>query len=354
MEFSSDDLLLVTGATGLVGSHVVQQARDNGIPTRALVRESSDKTLLSEWGVDLVYGDLGDSESHARAAEGVTALVHCAAKVGDWGPIDEYRQVNVDGTDSLLRAVEANATLKRAVHISSLGVYQARDHHGTDESEPINVSGIDGYTLTKAESEQLVRKHIEENKLPATILRPGFIYGPRDRTVLPRIFERLRMGGFKFLGTGNTLLNNTYVGNLVDAVFLALERDDLIGEVFNVTDGKLVTKREFISTIAGLAGYEVPTKNVPLFVAKGLAKLMEGGQRAYDRFSPFPGGVWLPEKNKAPLLNGARIKFLGLNLDFSIEKAKRELGYEPKVDFETGMQAAIGWCRDAGLLTQGD
>jgi nucleoside-diphosphate-sugar epimerase len=351
VEFQSDDILLVTGATGLVGSHVCQRARELGIKTRALVRESSDKTLLGEWGVDLVYGDLNDLESLDQAASGVTALVHCAAKVGDWGPIDDYRRVNVDGTRALLEAVEKNGTLKRVVHVSSLGVYQARDHHGTDETEPLSLSGIDGYTLTKAESEQLVRSHIDNKQLPAIILRPGFIYGPRDRTVLPRITERLCMGGFKFLGTGNTLLNNTYVGNLVDAVFLALEKDELIGEVFNITDGALVTKREFISTIASLAGYPVPEKNVPLFVAKALAVQMEFWQRLYDRWFPFDW-YWLPEKNKAPLLNNARIKFLGLNLDFSIDKAKQQLGYEPQIKFETGMQRAIGWCREAGLLVR--
>lgn len=337
MEFQSDDLLLVTGATGLVGSHVAQRAHGLGIRTRALVRESSDKTLLNEWNVELAYGDLSDHESHAKAMEGVTVLVHCAAKVGDWGPIDEYRRVNLLGTDSLLKAAKSNGKLKRVVHISSLGVYEARDHHGTDETSPISLDGIDGYTLTKAESEQLVRDHIEQDGLPATILRPGFIYGPRDRNVLPRIFEKLRTQQFKFLGTGQTLLNNTYVGNLVDAVFLALAQDDKIGEVFNITDGALVTKREFISTIATQAGFPVPTKNVPLGVAKVLATLMEGTWR-------------LLKKEEAPLLNSARIKFLGLNLDFSIEKAKRELGYEPQIDFETGMTKAIDWCRDAGLL----
>jgi 2-alkyl-3-oxoalkanoate reductase len=353
VEFQSDDILLVTGATGLVGSHVCQRARELGIKTRALVRESSDKTLLGEWGVELIYGDLNDLNALEQATRGATALVHCAAKVGDWGPIDGYRRVNVDGTRALLEAVEKAGTLKRAVHVSSLGVYQARDHHGTDETEPVSLSGIDGYTLTKAESEQLVRSHIDNNKLPATILRPGFIYGPRDRTVLPRITERLRIGGFKFLGTGNTLLNNTYVGNLVDAVFLALEKDEHIGEVFNITDGHLVTKREFISSIASLAGYPVPEKNVPLFVAKSLAVQMEFWQRLYDRWCPFDW-YWLPEKNKAPLLNNARIKFLGLNLDFSIDKAKQKLGYEPKVQFETGIQQAIGWCREAGLLVRNE
>ena len=156
--------------------------------------------------------------------------------------------------------------------------------------------------------------------------------------MLPRILEKLRTQQFKFLGSGQTLLNNTYVGNLVDAVFLALAQDDKIGQVFNITDGALVTKRQFISTISNLAGYPTPTKSVPLGVAKVLAKLMESTWKLLD-------------KQEAPLLNNARIKFLGLNLDFSIEKAKRELGYQPKVDFDTGMMAAIGWCRDAGLLT---
>lgn len=338
MEFRTDDLLLVTGATGLVGSHVAQRARELGLRTRALVRESSDKTLLSEWGVDLVYGDLADHESHVRALEGVTVLVHCAARVGDWGPTDEYRKVNVDGTDSLLRAAEANGRLRRVVHISSLGVYPARDHHGTDESCSISTTGIDGYTLTKAESELLVRQHILERRLPCTILRPGFIYGPRDRTVLPRILDRLRSGEFKFLGTGHTLLNNTYVENLVDAVFLALGNDASTGEVYNITDGTLVTKRAFITLIAELAGLPVPDKAVPLFIARPLARVWETLWKFLDM-------------EDAPLLSSARIKFLGLNLDFSIEKARRHLSYEPRVKFEAGMQAAVGWCREAGLLT---
>ena len=110
-----------------------------------------------------------------------------------------------------------------------------------------------------------------------------------------------------------------------------------MGEIFNITDGDLVTKREFISSIATLAGFPVPTKNVPLGVAKVLAKLMEGTWR-------------LLGKQEAPLLNGARIKFLGLNLDFSVDKAIKQLGYEPKVKFAEGIAEAIDWCRQAGLL----
>ncbi len=273
-----------------------------------------------------------DSESLKKAVSGVSIIVHCAAKVGDWGPVEQYRIVNVQGLENLLTEAEASETLRRFIQISSLGVYEARDHYGTDETESPNTDGIDGYTLTKFESERLVVKHIAENNLPATILRPGFIYGPRDRTVLPRILEKLQKKAVKFLGSGEKLMNNTYVGNLVDAVFAALDREETIGEIYNITDGRLVSKREFMKTIAEAAGYEVPTKSVPLPVARFLAKILEG--------------LWkLLGKTEAPILSNARIKFLGLNLDYCIDKAKRELDYKPHVDFSDGMKQTVEWFR---------
>ncbi len=337
MNLTQDDLILVTGATGLVGSHVAERARSLGIRTRAVVRASSDVKLLDEWGVEKVTGDMTDADSLKQAAQGASVVVHCAAKVGDWGPVEDYRSVNVDGLETLLQAVEASGSLRRFVHVSSLGVYEARDHFGTDESEPPNVSGIDGYTLTKAEAEKLVVDHIREQNLPATVLRPGFIYGPRDRTVLPRLLAKLKSGSVKFLGSGEQLMNNTFVGNLVDAIFLAIEKDECQGEVFNIRDNRLVSKREFMRTIAEAAGYPVPQKSVPLPVARVLATLMEGTWR-------------LLKKQDAPLLSSARIKFLGLNLDYCIDKAKRELGYEPGVEFAEGMQGAVEWCRGEGML----
>jgi len=325
---NKDDLLLVTGATGLVGSHVVEEACRREIPVRVLVREGSDTSLLDEWGVEKVLGDMTDVESLRKAVDGATHIVHCAAKVGDWGKVDEYRAVNVTGVEDLLTAAEAAGSLKRYIHISSLGVYEARDHFGTDETEPTSTKGIDGYTLTKVESEQVVQRHIAEKKLPAVILRPGFIYGPRDRTVLPRILEKLQAGKVKFLGSGEQLMNNTYVGNLVKAVFLALEKEGIEGETYNITDGRLVTKQEFMHTIAELAGHPKPTKHVPLGVAKTVAGVLEG--------------VWkLLGKQEAPTPSKATVKFLGFNLDYSIRKARTELGYDPQVDFKEGMATAL-------------
>ncbi len=322
--------MLVTGATGFVGSHVVERARDDGYSVRVLVRESSDTSLLDEWGVEKVTGDFFDHDALKQAVDGAAVIVHCAAKVGDWGPIDDYRAVNVRGLEHLLLEAEAAGALKRFIQVSSLGVYEGRDHYGTDESEPPSLTGMDGYTLTKAEAERLVLEHVREHKLPAIVVRPGFIYGPRDQTVLPRLLERLQAGQVKYFGSGEQLLNNTYVGNLVDAIFLCLEKPETIGEVFNITDGKLVSKKEYISTVAELAGYPIPKGSVPLGVAKFLTKVS-------DRLYRLLG------KKEAPLLSSARFKFLGLNLDFSIEKAKRELGYAPCVTFREGMQRMMEW-----------
>ena len=334
MELGTEDCLLVTGATGMVGSHVAERANRLGISTRVIVRNPDDAKWLAEAGVEVVAGDMTDSDSLVRAVQGVTVVVHCAAKVGDWGPVEGYRDVNVTGLEALIDAACENGSLKRFVHISSLGVYAARDHHGTDETEPPDREGIDGYTLTKVESEDLARKRFTDGSFPLVVLRPGFVYGPRDRTVIPRLIERLATGGFKYLGSGDQLLNNVYIDNLVDAVFLAISRDDILGEVFNITDSRLVTKREFIGTIARGAGLEEPTKTVPLGVAKMLATVMET--------------TWkLLGKQEAPLLSGARIKFLGLNLDFDIGKARRELGYEPSVDFVEGMEHTMEWHRQS-------
>lgn len=328
MQFSESDILLVTGATGLVGSHVAEQAAHRGIRVRALCRANADTTILRANDVEVVDGDLSDAASLAAACDSITAVVHCAAMVGDWGPTAGYRRVNVEGTRLLMNAALQSNKLRRWVQISSLGVYSGQDHYGTDETTPPNTAGIDGYTLTKVESEQLVSEYIATKALPAVILRPGFIYGPRDRTVMPRLIERLQSGKFAYLGNHDKLMNNTFVGNLCEAIWLAIENDNVVGEVFNIRDPRAVSKKEFIDTICDAAGFQRPTKVVPLHIAKPLSWMMEK--------------TWkLLGKKTAPLVNSARIKFLGLNLDFEIEKANLQLGYNPNIDFRDAMSDTV-------------
>ncbi len=318
---------LITGATGFVGSHVADRAKARGYAVRALARPTADLTHLKSLDAEIIPGDVTDPAAVAKAVEGVDVIVHAAAKVGDWGPADEYRAVNVEGLRNLLEAVRGKP-LKRFVHVSSLGVYAARHHHGTDEGEPLPDHHIDGYTQSKVESEKLALEYVRKHNLPITVLRPGFVYGPRDRSVLPRLAERLKERSIIYIAGGRYALNTTYVGNIADACFLAAENDAAVGEVFNITDGEFVSKRQFFEAVADGLGLPRPKLSIPLWLAWRLAAWRERVFRRRNK--PHP-----------PRITQATLKFAGLNLDFSIAKARTVLGYEPKVHFAEGMALAL-------------
>jgi 2-alkyl-3-oxoalkanoate reductase len=324
---------LITGATGFVGSHLAEACVARGAAVVALARAGSDTGLLDKLGVVVVRGDLTDGAAVRGAVESADVVVHCAAKVGDWGPVADYRAVNVDGLRHLLDACRGKP-LHRFVHLSSLGVYAARHHHGTTETEPLPPYHMDGYTQSKVEAEQLALGYQRHFQVPVVVLRPGFIYGPRDRTVLPKLIGSLRQGLVRWIGGGRKAMNTIYVANLVDAIFLAVDNPQAVGQIFNLTDGELVSKRRFIETLAhGLNLPEPSALGVPLWLARIAAWNQE-------RMARNQGAT------QAPRLTQARLKFLGLNLDFSIEKAKTELGYRPRVSFERGMEQTVAFYKN--------
>jgi nucleoside-diphosphate-sugar epimerase len=324
---TSPKTIFVTGATGLVGGHAVEEALARGHRVKALVRASSDTRKLDEWGVEKILGDLEDADALARGAAGADWIFNCAAKVGDWGTLAEFRRLNVDALRLLLDAAVA-AKVERFVHVSSLGVYEGRDHFGTDESTPPAAESLDAYTRSKTEAEALALKYFKEKGLPVAVVRPGFIYGERDRTVLPKLLTNLRRGTFAYFGSGEQALNCIYVKNLVHGIFLAAESPAAVGEVFNLTDGEPVSKRRFVGRVAELAGLPAPRRKIPLKLAKFLATVVEGGARLRGR-------------KDAPIINKARYKFLGLHLDYSIEKARRVLGYAPPFGFDEAIARAM-------------
>jgi nucleoside-diphosphate-sugar epimerase len=349
---TSPKTIFLTGGTGLVGSHVAEEALARGHRVRALVRPSSDTAWLDRLGVEKVPGDLADADALRRGVEGADWVINCAAKVGDWGTLEEFRKLNVDALRLLLDAA-AEAGVARLVHVSSLGVYEGRDHFGTDETTPPALNSLDAYTRSKTEAEVLAlaylgdlapqpipldrlpyvqevrnRSAVPRPRLPVAIVRPGFIYGERDRTVLPKLVARLRSKVFAYFGSGNQVLNCIYVKNLVHGIFLAAEAPGAVGQVFNLTDGARVTKRQFVGRVAELAGLRPPRRKIPRWLAYTLAVLMERGAKRRGATEP-------------PMINKARYKFLGLNLDYSIERARKVLGYEPPYTTEQGLEAAM-------------
>jgi 2-alkyl-3-oxoalkanoate reductase len=319
--------ILVTGGTGFVGSHVVEWLHREGKRVSTLARPTSDTTLLRGWGTEIIPGDLQDTATVATAVNNCEAVIHTAAKVGDWGEVEAYRKVNFVGLKNLLEACRV-AKVSKFIHVSSLGVYEARHHYQTDESVLLPAQHIDGYTQSKVEAERLIEEYRTRYEMPITILRPGFIYGPRDRNVLPTIIENLKQGKVKWIAGGKYALNTTYVGNLVEAIRLAMNNPKAAGQTYNITDGEFVSKRRFFETIYQSLQLPAPKGNVTLWLARIVAKVMES--QARKRKAPTP-----------PRLTQARLKFLGLNLDFSIAKARTELGYNPPTSFQDGMRITL-------------
>ncbi len=323
---------LITGATGFVGGHLAEACASRGHKVRTIARVESDTKLLDGIGAEIIRGDITDRDVVQKAVAGADVVIHCAAKVGDRGPVEEYRTVNVEALRSLLEACRGKK-IHRFIQMSSLGVYEARHHQGTDETEPLPMSHLDGYSQTKLEADQLAQEYQKKQGVPVVILRPGFVYGPRDRTVLPKLIKKMTNGKVHYLGGDGRALNTIYVGNLMEAVFLAVDKPEAVGRIYNLTDGEFVSKRRFFEAVADGMGLPRSKQILPRWLAAIVVRLLK---RQMHR---------AVAKGKKPLLTPAQFKFLLLNLDFSIEKAKRELGYHPRFSFDEGMRETLAWYR---------
>ena len=321
--------ILVTGATGLIGRNFARRAAAAGYSVLAMVRRNSDRSALDGVAVQFVEGDLAQPETLPGALADADVVVHTAAHLGDWGPPEKYRAINVVALDHMLNAVVRRGQLQRWIQLSSQGVYPARHHYGTDETTPPETNNIDGYTQTKAESELVVHRYIREHNLPAVIIRPGFTYGPGERNALKRVVEKIEAGKMKIIGRGDRVVNNTSVHNLCDAILLAIQTPNINGETFNIRDERLVTREEFVHTICDYLGKPHP-RHVPERLVKGLVGPIEAIARLIGTESP-------------PIITRGQIKFLTQNLDYSIAKAKRMLGYRPRVDFRDGIIEALDY-----------
>jgi len=326
-------LAFITGATGMVGSHLTRRLLDEGWRVRALVRTTSDTGLLKSWGVELVEGDIGDlSPAFNSFLAGVDYVFHCAAMVSDWAPLEDMMRVNVAGTRHLAEAAVASGRLKRFVYLSSMVVFGMYPQRGFDESAPLIHTG-DHYNLTKIRAEEVVQQFVRDRGLPATIVRPPYIYGPRDRQFLPRILENLQNGQFRFVGSGRQPISLTYAGNLVEALWLAATKAEAKGEVFLITDGEATTRVRLMEIICEETGYPMPTRHVPRWLVRMLCPIVEGIHS-------------LRRASEPPLVNKFRVKFMSTPLTYSIEKARRVLGYAPKMTTEQALRRTLAWFRE--------
>ena len=319
---------LVTGATGFIGSHIAERLIKEGEEVIALVRKTSNTGFLSGIGAKFMYGDINDLESVKRAMQGIDIVYHSAGLADEWiSPKEAYR-VNVEGTGNLLDAAR-EAKVKRFVFISSLAVLGMRDHHGTPADAPYHKTG-DSYIDTKIDSEQLVMDYYKKYGLPVTVVRPGFVFGPRDNKLIPRLSDRLRKKQFMFVGSGKNKINAVYIENLTDAIISAGRSENAVGQKCNVTNDSGMTLEALVLNIVDIWKFDTPRKHIPKFMAYLVCNILTGLAK-------------LTKAKEPPYITKTRIKFLSLNLDFDIDKTKNDLGYNPRVSIEEGLRRTKGW-----------
>jgi nucleoside-diphosphate-sugar epimerase len=324
---------LVTGGSGLLGSHVVEKLRQAGHDVRVLVRPASDTRFLDRLGVEKAPGDVTDRQSVANAMKGIQTVFHAAARVGDWGPWGEFVAITIEGTRNMLEEA-GRAGVGRFLHISSISAYGHPDGEGLvlDETAPLgqNLHRWSYYSRAKVEAEKLVWAVHERGELPVTVIRPSWLYGQRDRASMPRLIRALKGGKAKLIGDGNNRLNLTYAGNEADGCILAAAAPKAVGQAYNLCNDGIITQAEYLNKIAALVGAPPVTKKVPYGLAKSAAFLMELVGHAVGKKTP-------------PLVTRYAVWLIGRRCFFSTEKIRRELGYVPAVGYDEGIARAVRW-----------
>jgi dihydroflavonol-4-reductase len=316
--------VLVTGATGYTGSHLALRLREQGHKVRALVRPGSRTEHLGRAGVDLLEGDLRRAADVERAATGVECIYHVAAVFRTAGhPDGYYYDVNVGGTENVLRAARANG-VARVVHCSTVGVHGDVAEIPCREATPFNPGDI--YQQTKLAGEQLARSAFA-NGQPGVVVRPASIYGPGDLRHL-KLFRTVGKGQFRMFGSGETLWHPVYIDDLVNGLILCGHHQAALGQTYIIAGESYVTLNQWTAGVAAALGRVPPRGRLPywpLFVSAAACEAL---------CRPF--GI-------EPPLHRRRAGFFVKNRAFSIEKARRELGYQPKVEIDEGLRRTAAW-----------
>ncbi|HEX9097358.1 MAG TPA: NAD-dependent epimerase/dehydratase family protein [Candidatus Dormibacteraeota bacterium] len=319
--------ILVTGATGFLAGHLIPALQQRGHTVRALVVPSADASGLEARGVSAFRGDVREPDSLTAAMRDADAVFHLAAAIGTWRPLEEYQAVNVTGTKNVCRAALV-AGVTRLVHVSTTSVYEHGLREPVKEDSPLRPLP-DPYALTKAAGDKLVQRMIAEQGLPACIVRTSTIFGPGDRLNFGRIADRLLAQKAIVIGSGRNTVPFVYVADVVQGLLLALERKQAVGQIYNIDDDNCPTQKELLKEIAEQVGARPPRIHVPrsllysaAYVAERVAALTHSSQ---------------------PLVTRHGVALYGTNNRYSIDKARKELGYKPQVPLREGIRLTAAW-----------
>jgi nucleoside-diphosphate-sugar epimerase len=330
-------IVLITGATGFIGRHLAKKFVEKGEKIRCLVRTSSPKIAvdyLNKLDVELAYGELTDKDTLIKAVEGIKVVYH----LGGGGRVGMSKEVcnkiNVDGTRNILEACIESRKVKRFVHLSSCAVMGHVSGGAVDETYPYNPNDIE-YSRAKTKSEKLALSY--SDKIDLVVVRFPGVYGVplikgdagyiQGVTPALMIFSAVKKGEWMYVGNGKNQVHMFCVDDAVKGLILAADKGKS-GDIYIIGDNTSVKMTELVEMIADILKVPAPKRHIPVFVARFFAALFE------LKASIFGG---------TPKMSREMVTGFISNMSFSIAKAKRELGYEPKISLEEGMRRTFKW-----------
>ncbi len=325
--------ILVTGGTGFTGKALVQRLLQDGHQVVALDFQEGLKTQeLRDWGAEVVIGTVTDTAVVDRCMKGVDVVHHLAAAFRQLNvPNSYYWDVNVQGTRNVLEAAWREK-VKKFIYCSTCGVHGNVDNPPGDEQAPINAA--DYYQQTKYEAEPIVAEY-QQKGMATVILRPAAIYGPGDPERFFMIFKRVKKGLFPMFGNGKTLYHPLYIDHLIDAHVLAMEPGRGDGEAYLIADEHYVEIETLVKKTAAALGVSVKIPHLPIWPVIVIGHICET--------------VCKPLKITPPIFP-RRVDWFRQNRAFSINKAKRDLGYRPHISLDEGLRRTAEWYRQEGYL----
>jgi dihydroflavonol-4-reductase len=318
----------ITGGSGFIGSHLIDALLNERWQVRALAHSTR---ILQEGRAEVVGGDIRDSELLRRHLEGSDVLFHLASALGSARiSRDEFFRVNAAGTEAVLRAA-GDAKVGRVIHCSSAGVLGAvRGGDIADESYPPRPLLV--YDRAKLEGERAALRFAETG-MDVIVVRPGWAYGPRDRRTF-KLIKAIHDGRFVLAGSGAGRQTPIFIADLVNGLLAAAARGTG-GMIYHLAGQEIMTVREMVQVIAEACGQRIPRFHLPLLPARVGAFLLE---KAFSSWG------------KEPPLSRPKLSFFTHSKPLSIERARRELGFQPRTTFRTGIGLTVAWYKEQGWL----
>lgn len=327
--------VLVTGGTGFLGSRIAARLAERGDQVRVMAHAQGSSPLPDDPRFEVVAGDIRDAGFVDRAAQGMEVVIHTASNFRRGGSdAREANAVNVGGTRNVLAACQKRQ-VRRLVHCSTIGVHGDVREIPANEETPFNPGDL--YQSTKLEAEQAVWDFFCETGLPVTVIRPISMFGPGDRRML-KLFRMIQKRIFVMVGDGSVLFQPAYIDDVVSGFVLAMDHPAAPGQAFIIGGAEYVPLRQLVEMIARELGVSPPRWRVPVRPVVALAALTE------RVFTPL---------GLEPPLHRRRVSFYQNNRAFSVDKARRLLGYEPQVSLAEGIARTASWYRAHGWLSPG-